>query len=118
MPCDLEAEVKKKFKVPEALSSDNYSPDSLERAEAEFQEARKAVLAVQQKWIAEEAVKEVAKEAERVRKKENEARQAKAREVVSNAVKVLAKNPEACQRCAADGEYWILLFRFVSCWAG
>ena len=95
MPCDLEAEAKKK--VPETLSSDNYSPDSLERAEAEFQEAQKAVLVVRQKWIAEEEVKEVEKEAERVRKKENEARQAKAREAASNVVKVLAENPEACQ---------------------
>ena len=97
----LEAEAKKKFKVPETLSSNNYSPDSLERAEAEFQEARKAV-----------------KEAERVKKKENEARRAKAREAASNAAKVLAENPEACQRCAVDGEYRILLFLFVSCWAG
>ena len=118
MPRDLEAEAKKKFKVPEALSSDNYSPDSLERAEAEFQEARKAVLAVRQTWIAEEEVKDAVKEAERVKKKENEARRAKAREVASNAAKVLAENPEACQRCAVDGEYRILLFRFVSCWAG
>ena len=53
-----------------------------------------------------------------VRKKENEARRAKAREVASNAAKVLAENPEVCQRCAADGEYRILLFWFVSCWAG
>ena len=118
MPRDLEAEAKKKFKVPEAPSSNNYSPNSLERAEAEFQEARKAVLAVRQKWIAEEEAKDAAKEAERVRKKENEARWAKAREVASNAVKVLAENPEACQQCASDGEYRILLFRFVSCWAG
>ena len=97
MPRDLEAEAKKKFKVPEAPLSDNYSPDSLERAEAEFQEARKAVLVVRQKWIAEEEAKEAAKEAERVKKKENEARRAKAREAVSNVAKVLAKNPEVCQ---------------------
>ena len=44
------------------------------------------------------------KEAERVRKKENEARRAKAREVASNAAKVLAKSPEACWWCAVDGE--------------
>ena len=118
MPCDLEAEAKKKFKVPKTPSSDNYSPDSLERAEAEFQEARKVVLAVRQKWIAEEEAKEAEKEAERVRKKENEVRWAKAREAASNASKVLAENPEACQRCAVDGEYQILLFQFVGCWAG
>ena len=58
------------------------------------------------------------KEAERVRKKENEVRRAKAREVASNVAKVLAENPEAHQQCAADGEYWFLLFQFVSCWAG
>ena len=28
MSCDLEAEAKKKFKVPETLSSNNYSPES------------------------------------------------------------------------------------------
>ena len=118
MSCDLEAEAKKKFKVPKTLLSDNYSPNSLERAEAEFQEVQKAVLVVRQKWIAEEEAKEVEKEAERVRKKENEAWQAKVREAVSNAAKVLAENPEVCQQCAADGEYWFLLFWFVRCWAG
>ena len=70
MSHNLEAEAKKKFKVPKTLLSDNYSPNSLERAEVEFQEAWKVVLVVRQKWIAEEE----AKEAERVRKKENEAR--------------------------------------------
>ena len=109
MPRDLEAEAKKKFKVPKTPSSDNYSPDSLERAEVEFQEARKVVLVVRQKWIAEEEAKEAAKEAERVKKKENEARWAKAREAASNAAKVLAENPEVCQRCAADGEYRIFV---------
>ena len=84
----------------------------------EFQEVRKSVLAVRQKWIAEEETKEAEKEAERVRKKENEAQQAKAREAASNVVKVLAENPVACQQCAADGEYQFCYFSFVSCWAG
>ena len=92
MPHNLEAEAKKKFKVPETPLSNNYSPDSLERAEVEFQEAWKAVLVVRQKWIAEEEAKEVEKEAERVRKKENEVRRAKAREAASNVAKVLAEN--------------------------
>ena len=46
MSRDLEAEAKKKFKVPKTPLSNNYSPDSLERAEAEFQEVQKAVLVV------------------------------------------------------------------------
>ena len=36
------------------------------------------------------------------------------REAVNNAAKVLAKNPEVCQRCAADGESVFVIL--VICW--
>ena len=75
---------------------------SLKRAEVEYQEVQKAVLAVRQTWIAVEEVKEAEKEV--VRKKESEVRRAKVREAASNVAKVFAENPQVCQWCAVDGE--------------
>ena len=117
MPCDLETEVKAKFKAPNIPSEDNYSPAELVVAKGEYKVARAAVLEKRNKWIAAEEVKEKVKVEER-QKKDDEAWRARAKKAASDAAKVLMEDPEACARCAEDSELSGFLCLFLVGWAG
>ena len=103
MPRDLEAKVKVKFKALDIPLEDNYSPAGLVVAEAEYKVTRAAVIEKRKRWVAAEEAKEKAKEEEK-KKKEDEAWKARARKSATDAAKILAADPEACARCAEDGE--------------